>query len=91
MLTRETLRKIMDQAAAATKTDFLPVVKLKDKVIRNALSGYAKGCRREDIIGIYDTTVFGSGKNGILLAVDGLYSHEFAHFPKKTGGSSSCP
>lgn len=91
MLTREDLREIMNEAAAATKTDFLPGERGKDKAIRGALAGYAKGCRREDIIGLYDSTVFGSGKNGILLAVDGLYSSEFAHFPKKTGGLSKLP
>lgn len=91
MLTREDLRGIMEEVAAATKTEFKPTEQLKDKAVGNALSGFAKGCRREEIVGLYDATVFGNGKRGILLAVDGIYSHEFPSFDRQTNGVSKLP
>lgn len=45
----------------------------KPKQIKGALSTYAQGCAKEDVVVLCDTTVFGGGKEGILFSMQGVY------------------
>lgn len=74
---REQLSELMKRVSAETDARFQPVVRLKEKVIKNALASCDGMCSREDIVGIWDVTLMGSGKEGYILAVDGLYSERF--------------
>ncbi len=47
--------------------------KIPVKKSRNAIKRYAKEIVPEDILFLYDGTVFGSGKNGILMTKNRLY------------------
>lgn len=51
--------------------------------IDNALKTFAFGVDRESIIGFYDTTVFGSGKNGYIFTDDKIYYLDPMEKPKK--------
>ena len=46
--------------------DFYIAGDIKSKKIDNAISSFAQGVDRSTIIGFYDLTVMGSGKNGYL-------------------------
>lgn len=41
--------------------------------IMKAESNYAKGVSYKEVVGLYDTTTFGKGKNGFLFTDDYLY------------------
>lgn len=88
MFTKEQLLNIIPEPQ---KKKFVPAEQKKEKVIRNALQNYAAGCRREDVVAVYDTTVMGNGKNGYLLAADGLYGYDFATFKRHTDGVKKVP
>lgn len=45
---------------------------LKDEVLENALNGYAKGCKKEDVIAICAAEQ--NGKKGILFSTEGMYN-----------------
>lgn len=79
---REELRKIALELDTEKASSFQSVVATKEKVIAGALNGYAKGCPREDILAVMDTSVFGGGKSGFILTEKKLYS---SHFIKNGG------
>lgn len=56
---------------------------IPSKKIDNALKTFASGMDRELIIGFYDTTVFGSGKNGYIFTDDKIYYQDTMEKPKK--------
>ena len=53
-------------------------------MIHNALNNFAKSCKREDVVAIYDFTIMGNGKKGYLLATDGIYGYDFNDFKRHT-------
>ena len=53
------------------------------KKINNALKTFAQGMDSDTIIGFYDTTSFGSGKNGYIFTDDKMYYVEMFEKPKK--------
>lgn len=74
---REKLRNIALALNTGKASSFQSVAKTKEKVIEGALNSYAKGCPKEDILAIMDTTVFGGGKSGFILTEKKLYSSHF--------------
>ncbi|MGF0033025.1 hypothetical protein ACQRBN_08655 [Bariatricus sp. SGI.154] len=74
---REQLSELMKKVSAENGARFKPEVQLSEKVIKNALASYGSVCSRSDIVGIWDTTLMGSGKGGYILAIDGLYGSDF--------------
>lgn len=88
MYTREQLQDILKKVHA---DKFRVAESKKEKIIENALKNYASGCKREDVVAIYDTTISGNGKKGYLLARDGMYGDNFATFKAYTGGGYKIP
>lgn len=88
MFTKEQLLSIIPETQ---KKGFVPVGKKQEKMIQNALNNYAKDCRREDVVAIYDFTVLGNGKKGYLLATDGMYGYDFYTFKKYTSDVTKIP
>lgn len=88
MYTREQLQDILKKVHA---DKFKAAESKKEKTIENALKNYASGCKREDVVAIYDTTISGNGKKGYLLARDGMYGDNFATFKAYTGGGYKIP
>ena len=56
---------------------------IPDKKIENAMKIFAAGIDRSTIIGFYDTTVFGSGKNGYVFTDEKMCYLEALGKPKK--------
>ncbi len=50
---------------------------LKKRQLDNALNRIAKGCVEEEIIGMFDITVFSSGKNGFVFTENGIFCNDF--------------
>lgn len=75
MFTHEQIENIMNQCGKGS-IRFRSAAQLKEKTFRNAAK--SSGCPREAIIGVLDTTIFGSGKNCFVLTADTLYRKEFA-------------
>lgn len=67
--------EIMKKYAKEIQTDFNFYIKgnIPSKKIDNAIAAFAVGLDRKTIIGFYDLTVFGSGKEGILFTDDAVY------------------
>ncbi|HIZ07397.1 MAG TPA: hypothetical protein IAA08_05625 [Candidatus Eubacterium avistercoris] len=63
--------------------DLKPLSSLKEKQISNAISSFASGCSREDIVAFCDGTFTGSGKKGLLFSTDGFYSSDLNILRKK--------
>ena len=63
--------------------DFYIAGDIKSKKIDNAISSFAQGVDRSSIIGFYDLTVMGSGKNGYLFTDTKLYYREPLEKPGK--------
>lgn len=57
----------------ALRTSLYVSPKIPAKKSRNAIKKYAKGISENDILLLHDSTVFGSGKNGVVLTKDHLY------------------
>lgn len=61
--------------------------KLPDEITRkqldNAKAKFARGLEEETILGFYDTTVLGSGKNGFIFTDSKIYFLETLEKPKK--------
>ena len=53
---------------------FLPADQLSEKQLHNAVKYVAKGEKVEDVLGMYDESLFDSGKSGIVLTRTTLYS-----------------
>ena len=56
---------------------------IPSKKIDAAISKFASGMDRTTVIGFYDTTVFGNGKNGYVFTDDKIYYLETMEKPKK--------
>lgn len=56
---------------------------IPSKKIDNAIKKFASGIDRKSIIGFYDTTVMGNGKNGYIFTYDKIYYLEILEKPKK--------
>ena len=56
---------------------------IPSKKIDNAIKKFATGLDRTTIIGLYDTTVVGSGKNGYIFTDDKVYYIDTLEKPKK--------
>ncbi len=66
-----------------TAFNFYLVGEIKEKSLKNALKIYAPGVDKNTIVGLYDTTVLGSGKLGYLFTTDKIYYKEDSGTPKK--------
>lgn len=75
------LRKYYEQIKTAF--EFHLIGEIKEKSLRNALKTFAPGVDKNTIVGLYDTTVFGSGKLGYLFTTDKIYYKEDSEKPKK--------
>lgn len=77
--------KLMEKYAYKIKTSFNFHLKggIPSKKIDNALSVFAQGMDRETIIGFYDTTIRGNGKEGYIFTEDKIYYKEMLEKPKK--------
>lgn len=56
---------------------------IPSKKIDNAIKKFANGLNRDSIIGFYDTTIAGSGKNGYIFTDDKIYYLETLEKSKK--------
>ena len=54
-----------------------------DKKLINATKRFASGVQRKTVLGFYDTTITGSGKNGYIFTDDKVYYLETLEKPKK--------
>lgn len=77
----EVMRKYLREIAA--NTGYHIKGEIPSKKIDAAISKFAAGMDRTSIIGFYDTTVFGSGKNGYVFTDDKIYYLESLEKPKK--------
>ena len=83
--------------ARGASGSFLPAGKLTPKQLRGAVGSIAKGEKEEDVLGMMDDTLFGSGKSGVVLTKTKLYSSwakkhpiDIHHLVKIEQGKSSC-
>ena len=78
-LTREQVRVAMDLANERTSahTKFLTVLQAGEKKLKGAIGSYAGGAAVSDVIGLMDTTLFGSAKEGFLITHKTLYGSCF--------------
>ncbi len=67
----------------ATNTGYHVKGNIPSKKIDAAIKSFASGLDRTTIIGFYDTTVLGSGKNGYVFTDDKIYYLETLEKPKK--------
>lgn len=77
----EVMRKYLSEIAA--NTGYHIKGEIPSKKIDAAISKFAVGMDRTSVIGFYDTTVFGSGKNGYVFTDDKIYYLESLEKPKK--------
>ncbi len=70
---------------------FTPAADLKPRVFENARKRIADGCTKKSFVALWDTTILSSGKDGYVLATDGLYGADFAQFPRIGSGVSKLP
>lgn len=56
---------------------------IPSKQFANATKAFASGIDKDKIIGFYDTTIAGSGKNGYIFTDDKMYYLELLSKPKK--------
>lgn len=75
------MKKYLSKIAA--NTGFHIKGDIPSKKIDAAISKFASGMDRTSVIGLYDTTVFGSGKNGYVFTDDKMYYLETMEKPKK--------
>ena len=54
-----------------------------EKQWKNATERFARGAKREELVGFLDTTIAGSGKNGYLFTDEKIYYLELLEKPKK--------
>lgn len=70
------MRQKILKIAETTPSDnyrFVSLAKVNEKTVQGALKSYARGCPREKIIAILDSTLFHGGKNGFILTEHKLY------------------
>lgn len=68
----EILKEIQDSLAGFTD-EWLFVGAIPPKKIKNAISTYAQQVSPEDVLLLYDNTVFGSAKDGLLLTAEAVH------------------
>lgn len=56
---------------------------ITNKQWKNITERFARGAKRDEVIGFLDTTIAGSGKNGYLLTDEKIYYLEVMEKPKK--------
>ena len=61
---------------AAEYVGFYFCEEIPEKKLKGALSSYAKGVKEETVIGLFDPTLFGSAKDGLLFTTAGVYFDE---------------
>lgn len=60
-----------------------------EKQWKNATERFARGAKREELVGFLDTTIAGSGKNGYLFTDEKIYYLELLEKPKRSGTTRS--
>ena len=77
--------ELMRKYASEIKTEFSFHIKgnIPSKKVDMALKKFANGMDRTTVIGFYDTTVGGSGKNGYIFTDTKIYYLESFSKPKK--------
>ncbi len=60
----------------ANYVKFYSYEKIPKKKLQGALNSYAKGVKAESVIGLFDVTLFGGAKEGILFTTAGMYFDE---------------
>lgn len=76
------MRKYLSDIAISTSYYYFDCV-IPAKKIEAAIKSFASGLDIATIIGFYDTTVLGSGKNGYIFTDDKIYYLETLEKPKK--------
>ncbi|EPZ59019.1 hypothetical protein H477_1772 [[Clostridium] sordellii ATCC 9714] len=78
---------LIDKYSYDIKTNFTFHIKgsIPSKKIDNALNSFAQGMDRKSIIGFYDTTLRGNGKEGFIFTDDKIYYKEVLEKGKKFG------
>lgn len=64
---KEILKKYIDDIR--TTNSFYIQEDIPSRCIENAVNKFAQGLNKDSVIGFYDTTVAGSGKNGFYLPI----------------------
>lgn len=78
-VTREQVRAAMEAANAKSTANikFLSVAQAGEKKIKGAIKAYAGKAAVTDVVGLMDTTFFGSAKEGYLITHKALYGDSF--------------
>ena len=61
---------------AAEYVSFYSYENIPEKKLKGALNSYAKGVKPETVIGLFDATLFGGAKDGMLFTTAGMYFDE---------------
>lgn len=73
---REIILEALEKCRVVTgEYTFQPVEEVKEKKIENAIKSYAYDCKKEDVVALWDTTIFGSAKTGMIFSTKGLYNN----------------
>ena len=64
-------------------TDFYLAPNIPSAKLANARNTYAPYVNRQDVLALYDDTVFGGAREGLILTKDCIYSHEIFCDPVK--------
>lgn len=85
MASHEDKIKLMRKYASAINTNYHFHIKgeIPSKIVDTALKKFANGMDRTTVIGFYDTTIAGSGKNGYIFTDTKVYYLESLSKPKK--------
>lgn len=78
---KEILKKYIDDIR--TTNSFYIQEDIPSRCIENAVNKFAQGLNKDSVIGFYDTTVAGSGKNGFLFTDTKVYYLETLEKPHK--------
>lgn len=70
---RDIVRQSIESCTLSSSYQAYYYDNLPDKVFYNAKKNYAGNVCKEDVLGLIDVSVFGSGKRGLLLSVEGIY------------------
>ena len=68
---RDIVRQSIESCTLSSSYQAYYYDNLPDKVFYNAKKNYAGNVCKEDVLGLIDVSVFGSGKRGLLLSVEG--------------------
>ena len=70
---RDIVRQSIESCTLSSSYQAYYYDNLPDKVFYKAKKNYAGNVCKEDVLGLIDVSVFGSGKIGLLLSVEGIY------------------